>query len=165
MKRLLVGITLFGLLLVNVIAVGAQEQVIAKDKTVKIDYTLTVDGKEVDSSAGKQPLEFVSGSGMIIPGLEKQLEGLKVGDEKDVIVLPEEAYGLVNPELFQEADKTIFPKDFKVEVGQVVPLQMNDGKTYPALIAEIKDDKVVLNFNHPLAGKTLEFKIKIVDIK
>ncbi len=138
---------------------------IDQGKTVKFDYTLTVDGQEVDSSQRKGPLEYVHGQGWIIPGLEKRLEGMKVGDQRSLVIPPDEAYGQVDPQAFQEVSKTLFPQDFQVEKGMVLPLQDQEGHQVIASVTDIKPESVVLNLNHPLAGKELKFDVKVVDIQ
>ncbi|MBN2121376.1 MAG: peptidylprolyl isomerase [Candidatus Omnitrophica bacterium] len=132
---------------------------------VSFDYTLTVDGEVVDSSEGRGPMEYVHGQGQIIPGLAKQLEGLKVGDEKKVVVSAEEAYGPVNPNAFQEIDKSALPQDQEPKVGMVLQAQTPEGQVFPVRISEVKDNTVMVDFNHPLAGKTLNFDVKIVSIQ
>ena len=164
MKRGL-GLMLALFLFAGVSQVIAQEVKVEKGKKVKFDYTLKVDGDVVESSEGKQPLEYTHGEGQIIPGLESALEGLKVGDTKTVTVQPKDAYGDVIPDAVKEIPTTTFPADFKPEVGMVV--EIGDGKeaSAPAVITEIKEGVIVVNFNHPLAGKVLEFDVKIVDIQ
>jgi len=156
------GLSLF---LVTTFVGKGQAQMIEKGKTVKFDYTLTVDGKVMDTSSGKQPLEYVQGSGQIIPGLESQMTGMKAGEEKTVKVAAADAYGPVLPEGIQEFPKSFFPADLQLTVGMVVPLQNESGQTFPATVKEIKADKVVLDLNHPLAGKDLTFDIRIVEVK
>jgi FKBP-type peptidyl-prolyl cis-trans isomerase SlyD len=142
-----------------------EEMTIQQGKLVSFDYTLTVDNQVIDTSKGKEPLQYTHGEGKIIPGLSKQLEGMKVGDEKRIVVGPEEAYGPVNPSAFQEVPKSKLPSDLKPEAG--MHLQVNDqtGKSSIVMITEVKEDSVVLNLNHPLAGKTLTFDVKVVAIK
>ena len=165
MKRGLI----LGVLILSVVATQisakAQDVKIEKGKLVKFDYTLKVEGKVLETSEGKQPLEYTQGSGQIIPGLETALEGMKVGDKKTVTIAPKDAYGEVRSDAVKEIPKTSFPKDFTATVGMVV--EVGDGKDAgaPATITEVKDNTVVINFNHPLAGKTLEFDVKIIDIK
>lgn len=132
---------------------------------VAFDYTLTVDGKVVDSSEGKGPLEYTQGEGKLIPGLTKQLAGMCVGDEKTVTVLPQEAYGPSNPAAFREVPVSSLPKDAKPQIGMMLQATSDNGRAFPVRIAEIKKDTVVMDFNHPLAGKTLTFKVKIVSVK
>ena len=138
---------------------------IEKGKKVKFDYTLKVDGQVLETSVGKEALEVTIGQKMIIPGLERELKGMKVGEEKSITVLPEDGYGQVNPQAFMDVPKTTFPKDFDFTVGNVVELSGPNGETVPGTIAEVKADAVSVNFNHPLAGKTLVFDVKILGIE
>jgi FKBP-type peptidyl-prolyl cis-trans isomerase SlyD len=141
-------------------------QTIEANKKVKFDYTLKVGEEIVETSEGKQPIEYVHGSGAIIPGLESQLAGMKVGDTKSVTVKPEDAYGLPNPEAVKEFPKTSFPKEMVAQIGMVVELQGAEGQPpLPGVIQEVKDTTVLVNFNHPLAGKTLTFDVKIVSVE
>ena len=164
MKRMLGMLTVLGFLFLSGNVVKA-EDMIAKDKIVKFDYTLTVDGKVVDSSSGKEPLQYTQGQNMIIPGLEKQMEGMKVGDEKTIAVPAADAYGAVNPALIIKVAKTNLAPDFKAEVGGVVQMNTPEGQAVPGVIKEIQEDGLMVDFNHPLAGKDLSFQIKIVEIK
>ncbi len=141
------------------------EEMIAKDKIVKFDYTLTVEGKVVDTSEGKEPLQYTQGQSMLIPGLEKQMEGLKAGDERTLVVAPEEAYGVVDPKLVIEVAKDNIDPALKAEKGMVIQMQSQEGQPIPGIIEEVKDTGLVVNFNHPLAGKELSFKIKVIEIK
>ena len=143
---------------------GPMAQTIQAGSTVRMDYTLTVDGAKVDSSDGRDPLTYVQGQGQIIPGLERQLAGLAVGDERDFTVSPEEGYGPVNPEAFIEVPKSQLPTDAPPQVGMALRGTNPDGQPFRATIQEIGADSVKLNLNHPLAGKTLQFKIKIVEV-
>lgn len=138
---------------------------IEKDKKVKLDYTLKVDGEVVETTVGKQALEYTQGQGMLIPGLEQALEGMKVGEEKDVKIEPKDAYGDINKDALREFPKSSFPADFKIELGTVLEIKdEKSGEAVPGVIWDVKDDKVTINFNHPLAGKTLEFNVKILEI-
>lgn len=161
---------LFKFILTVLVLVGwvsmalADAPVVVQGKNIKMDYTLTVNNEVLESSVGKQPLEFVFGDRSIIPGLEKGIEGMKVGEEKMVTVEPKEGYGEVDPKGFKEFPKDKMPSNAPMKVGMVLEAQAPDGENFPAVISEIKKDTVVLDFNHPLAGKTLSFKIKILDI-
>jgi FKBP-type peptidyl-prolyl cis-trans isomerase 2 len=139
--------------------------VIAKGKKVKFDYTLRVDGEVVDTSAGKKPMEYTHGEPTIIPGLASQLEGLSAGSQKKITVKPQDAYGERDPKLISNVPKMFFPEDFKPRPGMVIPLPDRYGRLIPATIVEIKQDNIVLDFNHPMAGKTLEFDIKIISVE
>ena len=131
---------------------------------VQLEYTLTSDGAVVDSTEGRGPLQYVHGQGQIIPGLERQLTGLHVGDAREITVRPEEAYGPVDPSAFVEIPKTQLPPNVTPAVGVVLRGMDPDGKPFRATIHEVKDKAVTLDLNHPLAGKTLLFKVKVIDV-
>lgn len=164
MKRLFAVAIMASMFLLTSVAKG-QAQMIADGKKVTFDYTLTVDGKVADTSVGKQPIEYTQGTGQLIKGLESRMAGMKVGEEKTIQVPSAEGYGPVLPNAVQTFPKTFFPKDFELKVGQVVPLQNKEGQTFPATVKEIQADQVLLDLNHPMAGKDLTFDIKIIAIK
>ena len=138
---------------------------ISKDKLVKLHYKGTLDdGSVFDSSEGKEPLEFISGVGMIIPGLDKGIEGLKIGDKKQIKISSKDAYGPLLPEAVQEVPKDQFPKDLKLEVGMQLAAQGPQG-TIPVVIKEVGDKTIKVDFNHPLAGKDLTFDVDVIDVK
>jgi FKBP-type peptidyl-prolyl cis-trans isomerase 2 len=141
------------------------------DRTVKdgqlisVHYTLLgTDGKVIESSKGKEPLKYIHGKKMMIPGLEKELTGMKVGGEKHVTVKPEDAYGPVNKNAFQEVPKEKVPAS-GLKVGVVLSGQGPQGQPMQARVHEIKEKTVVVDLNHPMAGKTLVFDVKVVDIQ
>ncbi len=136
---------------------------IKEGSKVKFDYTLTVDGKVEDTSAGRGPLEYTHGAGQIIKGLEKELLGMNVGDKKTVTVAPEEGYGKVLEEAIRRVPKTAVGGAEHLKVGDMVGAS-NAGHTFRAIVKEITDTEVVLDFNHPLAGKTLLFDVEIKEI-
>jgi FKBP-type peptidyl-prolyl cis-trans isomerase SlyD len=132
---------------------------------VSLHYTLKgTDGKVIESSNGKEPLKYIHGKKMMIPGLEKELTGMKVGGEKHVTVKPEDAYGAINKDAFREVPREKLPAD-GLKVGAVLTGQGPQGQPLHARVHEIKDKTVVLDFNHPMAGKTLNFDVKVVDIQ
>jgi FKBP-type peptidyl-prolyl cis-trans isomerase SlyD len=132
---------------------------------VTIDYTLTDDtGTVIDSTAGKEPLTYIQGAGQIVPGLERALNGLKAGDQKKVEVPPEEGYGMPDEKAFQELPKDKIPPDAQ-KVGALLMTKSSDGRMIPIRVHKITGDTVVVDFNHPLAGKTLHFDVKVKDIK
>ena len=139
-------------------------QVKSGDK-IKVHYhgKLT-NGETFDTSAGREPLEFEVGSGMVIPGFDDGVTGMTVGEKKTVNIPFGEAYGPKNPEMVIEMPKDRFPEDMQVEVG--MPLMMNDqqGQQFQVTIVEIKDDAVMLDANHPLAGQDLIFDLELVEI-
>jgi FKBP-type peptidyl-prolyl cis-trans isomerase SlyD len=139
---------------------------IADKLYVAFDYTLTLDsGKEVDSSSEGQPLGFITGSGQIIPGLEKAMMGMTVGDSLNISVEPDDAYGQINPALFQDVPRTQFPGDLELQPGMTFQAQGPQGPMV-INIKEIKDDDTVtIDLNHPLTGKRLHFNVNIVDVR
>ncbi|HLN86909.1 MAG TPA: peptidylprolyl isomerase, partial [Candidatus Limnocylindrales bacterium] len=141
------------------------ERVVKDGMSVSFDYTLKdTDGKVIETSKGKTPLNYVHGQKQMIPGLEKELTGMKVGGEKHVTVKPEDAYGPVNKNAFQEVPKEKIPVN-GLKVGTILAVKSPDGRVMPTRVAEIKEKTVVMDMNHPMAGKTLVFDVKIVDIQ
>jgi len=138
---------------------------IESGKKVIFDYVLTVDGEIVDSSLRRGPLEYIHGEGRIIKGLERQLEGLQVGDKRNIIVSPEEGFGTIDPKAFKEVPKTMLSEEITPQVGQRLVLQNQSGNSFPVVIAKVLDDTIVLNLNHPFAGQKLYFEVTIVDIQ
>jgi FKBP-type peptidyl-prolyl cis-trans isomerase SlyD len=139
---------------------------VVKDGTVvSLQYTLSgEDGKAIESNKGKEPLKYTQGSHQIVPGLEKGLAGMKVGDEKRVKVTPEEGYGQVDPKGFQEFPKEKIPSE-GLKVGSVLMATGPQGQQVPVRVHEIKEKTVVLDLNHPMAGKTLVFDVKVLDVQ
>jgi len=130
---------------------------------VSVHYTGSLeDGRVFDSSEGREPLEFVVGEGDIIPGFEKALVGMRAGEEKTVTVPPEDAYGAYDPELVIEGPRDRFPEG--VAIGQSYTFHLGGGREVEGTILEIKDQSVVVDFNHPLAGKRLTFKLKVLKV-
>ena len=132
---------------------------------VAIDYTLTLaSGEEVDSSPEGQPFGFITGSGQVISGLENHLMGKAAGDQSKIVVEPEDGYGAVNENMFQEISREQFPEDTEIEPGMTFQAQGPQG---PVLIKvhELKDNVVVVDLNHPLAGEQLHFDVKVVEVR
>ncbi len=132
---------------------------------VAIDYKLTLaSGEEVDSSPEGQPFGFITGAGQIVSGLENQLMGKAAGDQSKIIVEPEDGYGPIDENLFQEVPKDQFPADCEIEPGMTFQAQGPQG---PVLlnIKEVKDDLIVVNLNHPLAGEQLHFDITVAEVR
>ncbi len=134
-------------------------------QVVSMDYTLRVDGEIVDSSEGQAPLEFLQGAGNIIPGLEQELYGMTLGSSKEIVVLPEDGYGVIDPDAFIDVPRDQFPADIPLEEGVEITVTEEDGTPMNARIDSINDEYVVLDFNHPLAGKELHFSTKIVGLR
>lgn len=133
--------------------------------TVRIHYTGTLtDGSTFDSSDGRDPLEFVVGSGQIIPGLDTALPGMAVGDKKVVEVPSDQAYGAHNPQGVQAVPREQIPVEIQVEAGMALQMQTPDGRAVPVQVVEVTETEVTLDANHPLAGKDLTFAIELVEI-
>lgn len=138
---------------------------IKQGNTIKVEYTgILEDGSVFDSSEGKEPLEFKVGSGQIIKGFDEAVIGMSKDESKKIKIKPEEAYGNVREELKQKVPKNSLPQDKQPEVGMQLILNSPQGQI-PARISEVSENDVTIDFNHPLAGKELNFDIKIVDIK
>jgi FKBP-type peptidyl-prolyl cis-trans isomerase SlyD len=138
---------------------------IANDTFVAIDYSLTLDsGEEADRSEAGKPLGFVFGSGMLIPGLEKQLLGMTVGDEAKLDVEIDDAYGQPDPKLIKPIAKENFPDDAVLQPGMVFSGQGPHGPV-AIRIASVEDDHVMADFNHPLSGQRLHFAVKVVEVR
>jgi FKBP-type peptidyl-prolyl cis-trans isomerase 2 len=138
---------------------------VAEGKTVTVNYTLKVDGKVLDSSKGKQPIQFTAGNHQMIAGFEKAVMGMKVGERKSFKVSPEEGYGKEDPKAIKSIQKSQLPPDIKPAPGMVLQARDKSGRSRPVKIVEVKKDSVVIDFNHPLAGKTLHFDVEIVSVK
>ena len=133
--------------------------------TVKIHYTGTLDdGTEFDSSAGREPLEFSLGSGQVIVGFDNAVTGMTVGDSKTVTLPPDEAYGDRHEKLLQEVPRTSLPDDMKPEVGMQLQSQDPDGQVMNLVVADVSEESITVDANHPLAGQALTFAIELVEI-
>jgi FKBP-type peptidyl-prolyl cis-trans isomerase 2 len=139
---------------------------IKKGDKIKVEYEGKLeDGTVFDSSekTGK-PLEFEVGSGTIIPGFDNAVVGMKKGEEKEVKIEAKDAYGEPNPQMIKKIPKDQLPEDKEIKPGMVLAVSMPNGAQMPVKVKEVSDNDVTLDLNHPLAGKNLDFKIKIVDI-
>lgn len=135
---------------------------VGPDTIVTMDYTLRLDtGEVVDSSEGGQPLVFQFGQGHIIPGLERALAGLQAGEQKEIRVAAEEAYGTHEPEAVQRVPLDRFPRDITPAVGMHLTVRGPGGDEMPFTITAVSDGVATLDFNHPLAGETLTFSVTV----
>ncbi len=138
--------------------------VVEDGTTVGIEYTLSLDdGSTADSNVGSEPLLYVQGQQQILPALEAQLAGMKVDESREITLSPEEGYGPVHPEGFQTVPLEIIPEDARHEGAQLVG-QGPQGEPIHARVTEVNADSAVVDLNHPLAGQTLHFNIKVVSI-
>jgi len=139
---------------------------VAENKIVGIEYTLTdSEGEVLDTSEGRGPLAYLHGKGGIIPGLEEALTGKAVGDELKVVVPPEKGYGQRNDGLLNRVPKEAFGGQLEFELGLQFPVQDQNGQPRLVTIVHIEEEAVVLDANHPLAGETLTFDVKIVEVR
>lgn len=134
-------------------------------KEVSLEYSVfSQDGKVIDSNVGEDPIIFLQGSHQILPALEEAIKGLREGDSKKVTLLPDQAYGQIDPEAFREVDPDAIPEQMRYE-GAVLGVQDESGQQYRIRVHEVNEAKVVVDFNHPLAGQTLVFDMKILGIQ
>lgn len=139
-------------------------EVKAGDK-VKVHYTGTLeDGETFDSSEGREAFEFTLGQNMVIPGFEKAVLGLAVGNETTVTLSPDDAYGNPMPEMVTPLPREQLPAELSPEVGMMLQANAPDGSVMQVQIKEVNDDTITVDANHPLAGKTLTFQIRLVEI-
>ncbi len=132
---------------------------------VRIHYTGKLDdGTQFDSSRGREPLEFQLGDGAIIPGFEKAVDGMEVGDSKSVTIPPEDAYGERHEQLVQDVPKSALPDEIEPAVGMQLQSQTPDGQVMQLVVTAVADDAITVDGNHPLAGKNLNFDIELVEI-
>jgi FKBP-type peptidyl-prolyl cis-trans isomerase SlyD len=137
---------------------------IEKGKMVSLEYSVFLeDGTMIDTNVGEEPLVFVLGTKQVFPALEQELLGLRIGDTKKVLLSADQAYGQVVKEAFREVDLESLPEQFRLP-GAVLAIQDPEGGIFPIRVHEIREEKAVLDFNHPLAGKALQFDVKIVNV-
>jgi len=132
---------------------------------VKVHYHgRLADGESFDSSSGKKPLEFEVGSGKVIKGFDEGVSGMKVGEKKTINIPVEEAYGPKKEEMIIQYPKKQLPEDMKIETGMALMMSNSTGQQFQVKVTEIKDDMIILDANHPLAGKDLIFDIELIEI-
>ncbi|MFZ0254760.1 MAG: peptidylprolyl isomerase [Gammaproteobacteria bacterium] len=133
--------------------------------TVRIHYTGKLDdGTQFDSSAGHEPLEFALGTGQVIPGFDKAVEGMTVGENKSVRIPSEEAYGLRHEQLIQDVPKSALPDNIQAAVGMPLQAQGEDGQVMKLMVTAVAEESITVDGNHPLAGQALDFDIELVEI-
>jgi len=133
--------------------------------SVKIHYTGTLDdGTQFDSSDGREPLAFELGSGQVIPGFDKAVDGMSVGETKSVNIPAEDAYGPHHPQMIQEVPRSALPDDLEPAEGMGLQAQGPDGQVLNLVVTGVQEDSITVDGNHPLAGKALNFDIELVSI-
>lgn len=144
-----------------------EEMTVKDDVVVSLQYQVNLEsGQEIERTESDAPLEYLHGSSQIIPGLEQALEGMSVGEEKDVHLEPSAAYGKRNPDEVVDVDRDSFPESLDLTVGRAVAVQDEEsGQSFQATIRDVDEEKVVLDFNHPLAGQSLHFKVKVIGLR
>ena len=136
-----------------------------KGDVVKVHYKGTLNsGDQFDSSEGREPLEFTVGAGQMIAGFDAAIPGMIVGEKKTIVIAPEDAYGQKNEDAIIEFPKSNIPGDMKLEPGMKLQLRNEAGHPVPVVVTEVKDDVIILDANHELAGKELIFDIELVEI-
>jgi len=140
-------------------------QQVKKGDKVKVHYhgKLT-SGETFDKSEGREPLEFEVGSGSVIVGFDEGVTGMAVGEKKTITIPADEAYGPINPDMLIEMPKDRFPQDMEVEIGMPIGMSDPEGQQFQVIVKEIKEEIVILDANHPLAGQDLVFDFEVVDI-
>ncbi|MBF99893.1 MAG: peptidylprolyl isomerase [Owenweeksia sp.] len=139
---------------------------VKENDTVRVHYTgKLTNGDVFDSSEGRDPLEFTLGQGQIIPGFEKGVLNMKVNEKKTIEIPSTEAYGERREDMIQEVPKNQLPPDIKPEVGMGLVSRTPQGQEMRLTVAEVKDESIVVDANHPLAGKDLVFDVELVEIK
>lgn len=139
---------------------------VKQNDTVRVHYTgKLTDGQIFDSSLEREPIEFTMGQGQLIPGFEKGLLDMKENEKKTIEIPSEEAYGAPREELIQEVDKNQLPDEIKPEPGMGLVSKSPDGREMNLVVKEVKEDTIVVDGNHPLAGKDLIFDLEVVEIK
>ena len=139
---------------------------LAQNKAITFNYTLKDDeGNILDTTKGSSPFSFLSGNGQILPKLEDAMSSMLLGSKKNVKIDAADAYGEYNEEAVQKVERTNFPKDVDLQLGMQFVTNSPDGHQMPFVISEIKGDVVTIDFNHPLAGKNLEFDVELLDVR
>lgn len=139
---------------------------VKKNDQIKVHYTGKLTNGEVfDSSVGREPLEFTVGAGQMIPGFDSGVLDMKLNEKKVIEIPSAEAYGEKREDLMQEVPKIHLPQDMQPEVGMQLMAQLPDGGQQPLVVTEVKEETIIVDANHPLAGKDLVFEVEVVEIK
>ena len=138
---------------------------VTENVLVSLDYTLSVDGEVVDTTIGAGPINYIQGQGQILPALERELDGMTLGESKDIFIPADEGYGEYDPTMIADVPRTQFPSDFVFVLGGQLRIQDASGTNFNATIRGIGPEKIELDLNHPLAGKDLLFQARVVDLQ
>ncbi len=139
---------------------------VADGMVVRLRYEMRLDDGESLSDDGPETVTYLHGEGELLPGLEEALYGMRAGEEKEILLSPEQAYGEYDPDAFELAPLDEFPDDVELEIGMALELHdEEEDEVYEAYIAEINEDGILLDFNHPLAGETLRVQVQVLDVR
>jgi FKBP-type peptidyl-prolyl cis-trans isomerase SlyD len=138
---------------------------VGEGKVVSIAYTLTVDGQEIERADADNPVDYLHGAANIVPGLEEALNGRQIGERLNIVVTPDKGYGEYNNEEIERVARQDIPEADELRPGMTIEMEDEEGFIFDATVKEITNDAVVLDFNAPLAGKTLHFDVQIVDVR
>ena len=143
---------------------------VENSKMVSVNYTLTVDGAVADKSAEGKPLQFICGTGMLLPKFEGAIMGKEPGDKVSFTLEPKDGYGEIEPQAIVELPKTIFMVDGKIAeeilfVGNIIPMANAEGYRMNGVVKAVGEENVTMDFNHPMAGKTLNFDVEVVEVR
>lgn len=140
--------------------------IVQDGKVVSLAYTLRLtNGEVIDFSDANEPLEYLHGAANIVPGLERALTGLQIGQSKEVEVAPADGYGAYDPEEVEVVEREQLPKEFPLELGMTLAVSDDEGNLEEAYVREIGPNSVTLDYNHPLAGQALLFSVEVVDVR
>ncbi len=142
-----------------------EPEVVENNVVVSMEYVLTVDGEVVDSSEETGPIEFIQGSGEIIPGLEHGIDGMRVDENRSIVVPATDGYGEYDPSGVVSVPREQFPGDMELEPGVQLVVKDQEGHMLDASVAEIQEENILLDFNHPLAGKELNFDVTVLNLR
>lgn len=141
------------------------EPVVGPDKNITLHFSLALeDGREVDSTFGKKPATFRFGDGSLLPGIERKLVGLRKGDRETFTIRPEDGFGQPNPANIQRFARADFSEGVTLEEGVVISFADAQRAELPGVVKSVTDDEVEVDFNHPLAGRTLLFTVEIIEL-
>ena len=143
---------------------GQKERAVATGDQIRVNYVGCFEnGSTFDSSEGREPLEFTVGAEQVIAGFDRAVIGLKPGESCKVVIAPEDGYGAHVPDMVAEVERNLIPDNEKLILGSMLEVSMEDGQTLEVQVVELSDAVVVLDGNHPLAGKELHFEIEIIE--
>lgn len=137
-----------------------------ENQVVTINFTLKDEkGNIIETTTKEQPFAFISGNQQILPELENNVSGMLIGAKKTIVLEPENAYGLYKDTSIQTVNRTEFPEGTKLEVGMGFIADTPDGRQMPFVIKNVEDENITIDFNHPLAGRTLTFEVELLDMR